>query len=88
MSNRIVSWNPATADQFAQTTNSNLELCRIEQTHNQPGRNAVLVASLPKVNQVTCMEWQNGTQTPILAYGTASGSVNLVNWQGLYEVAF
>ncbi len=83
MSTRIVSWNPVVGDEFAQT-GPNLELCRIEDDASK--RDSVVVASLPKATNISCMDWQSAAKSPLLAYGTQMGSLNVVNWRGLYEV--
>lgn len=87
--NRTVAWSPAANNQFVQGTPTKLELYRIDEKSTHPHNDAILVASVAnKGNEISCFEWQNATGNPLLAYGTIKGSVNVVNWEGLFEVGF
>ena len=80
MAVRLAAWNPSNANQFAQYQNR-LELWNIEQEN---GRNAKLALSL-KANNLSCFEWQNRGDHSLMAYGTSTGSIHLVNWEQQQE---
>lgn len=81
-----VSWNPFHSSQFITGTDSKFELRETSYSQSESSgnfRREAFVKSSKDVKQINCYDWYPFTNTSaLIAYGTSSGTVSLLNLSG------
>lgn len=73
----LISWNPSNRSQFAHLS-STLQLEIVDIIEENDARTVSVTDIIPS-DHINCFEWQYSNQNSLLAYGTTTGAVTVVN---------
>ena len=81
----IVKWSPHQREEFVLSNGSQLNLMTMNRSNLQSGTETILLSTrlFPhSERRLTCLDWSCNqlTMPNTIVYGTASGNVNLLNW--------
>jgi hypothetical protein len=81
---RYALWNPYKSYQYACFHQHKLELIDIVVDASE-NRQKEIIGSV-SIPTLSCFDWQHKKDSNIIAYGTASGNVFLIDWEKRCEV--
>ena len=77
MQSPLAAWHPTSLNRLVSYNKNRLEFIEVKNDSNSPSNYKLFPIADNAV--ITCLEWQNKASAPLLAYGTNTGRVHLLN---------